>query len=589
MHLSRRVLADIMIRWTLPLARRGMISFHTPEPLLSARRQAVVIGVAQSAPSLRYTLCSHDVNQRLITTNNSSITDYHKYSIVNSSPISSAAMIYRDFHSTPTLHGQKKRRVSASSARKKKQLQLTKQQQAKKKQAKMKKKKNQKHHQQQLPHKPGMIPDPIEKKQKQQQREVPKAFCVQTASSYAYIAKCAVMDEFSGEVYVDPKSLFSELNNNNKQSASSGKAKQGGSSNKNNQQQKKRSSHQQLKLPRIFRNSHLEYFSPSSFPNHEPPRDGTPEVAFLGRSNTGKSSLINALSSLIQRGAKGGSSGATFNSASGGGELARTSKQPGRTQTINYFGLVPNDDSNFSADNPELTFGKKNKKQNANTSKLYLVDLPGFGYAAAPDESVDEWQRKTQEFLVARASMEENGGEHRNSIQPWPDHRQSNSKQQNNQLIHYGKHHGNSPPLKRLYLLLDSRLPDPALLDLSVMSWCDEYAIPYTIVLTKVDGSSRAQCVKLTNQLCMRYHSLYADTGSNDGTDEDVEEGEVYMDPVVYWTSSKDGLGMEELLLSVENNMFSVDDDDGVYDEEDEEGYDVDSDDEDELIPGGAQ
>ena len=87
----------------------------------------------------------------------------------------------------------------------------------------------------------------------------------------------------------------------------------------------------------------------------------------------------------------------------------------------------------------------------------------------------------------------------------------------------------------------------------------------------------------------MRYHSLYADTGSNDGTDEDVEEGEVYMDPVVYWTSSKDGLGMEELLLSVENNMFSVDDDDGVYDEEDEEGYDVDSDDEDELIPGGAQ
>ena len=87
----------------------------------------------------------------------------------------------------------------------------------------------------------------------------------------------------------------------------------------------------------------------------------------------------------------------------------------------------------------------------------------------------------------------------------------------------------------------------------------------------------------------MRYHSLYADTGSNDGTDEDVEEGEVYMDQVVYWTSSKDGLGMEELLLSVENNMFSVDDDDGVYDEEDEEGYDVDSDDEDELIPGGAQ
>ena len=556
-----------------------MISFHRPAPPLMSARRNYVVGV-ESASSLLYTLYSHDVNQRLITTKKSSIIDYHKYSIANSSILSSA-ILCRDFHSTPKLCAQKKRRVSASSSRKKKQLQLTKQQQAKKKQAKMRKKnnKNQKH-QKQLPHKPGMIPDPIEKQQKKQQREVPKAFCVQTASSYAYIAKCAVMDESTGEMYVDPKSLFSELNNN-KQHANSGKPKRGGKSNK---------------LPRIFRNSHLEYFSPSSFPNHEPPRDGTPEVAFLGRSNTGKSSLINALSSLIQRGAKGGSSGASINSASGGGELARTSKQPGRTQTINYFGLVPNDDSNFSADNPELTFGKKNKKQNANASKLYLVDLPGFGYAAAPDESVDEWQRKTQEFLVARGSMEEGGREHESSIQPWPDHRPSNAKQQNDQLIHYEKNHRNSPPLKRLYLLLDSRLPDPALLDLSVMSWCDEYAIPYTIVLTKVDGSSRAQCVKLTNQLCMRYHSLYADTALND-TGEDVEEGEVYMDPAVYWTSSKDGLGMEELLLSVENNMFSADDeydncvyDDGVYVEEDEEGYDVDSDDEeDELITRGAQ
>ena len=163
--------------------------------------------------------------------------------------------------------------------------------------------------------------------------------------------------------------------------------------------------------------------------------------------------------------------------------------------------------------------------------------------------------------------------------------------------------------MKRLYLLLDSRLSDPTLLDMTVMGWCDEYAIPYTTILTKVDASSRSQCVKLTNQLCMRYHSLYhlaasAASGSTEAEMEaeesgggEVEEGgggggEVYMDPVVYWTSAKDELGMEELLLSIENNMFASesdedDDDEGFeyvdeYEYDDaEDGSDVDDEDSD--------
>jgi GTP-binding protein EngB required for normal cell division len=382
------------------------------------------------------------------------------------------------------------------------------------------------------------IPNPLEQKHKEAktQQEVPPAYLVKTASDYAYIAKCVIMDERTGELHVDPRTLFTEVtNNSNKKHGTNTNYKQG----RQQQQQKKR----RTILPQTFRHSHLHYFPPSTFPNYEPPTDGTPEVAFLGRSNTGKSSLINALSSIILRGGGGGGSGT---SASGGGELARTSKRPGRTQTINYFGLIPNtaiSSSSSSTSNPSFKGHEGAKHPNSSQSKMFLVDLPGFGYASAPDQDVDAWQEKTQQFLISRASStpnERGGGGGGSSIKSWAD----------------GE--GNAPPLTRLYLLLDSRLPQPTLLDLTVMGWCDDYAIPYTLVLTKVDGSSRAHCVKLTNQLCMRYHSLYLGTSHDDYEGD----GEVYMDPVVYWTSSKDGLGMEELLMSVENNLFSSEEDD---------------------------
>ncbi len=85
---------------------------------------------------------------------------------------------------------------------------------------------------------------------------------------------------------------------------------------------------------------------------------GLPEVAFLGRSNVGKSSLLN---SLLQRKA-----------------LARTSNTPGRTQSINYF-LV--------------------------NEKLYFVDLPGYGYAKVSKSMRSDWGAMAEEYLSQRREL----------------------------------------------------------------------------------------------------------------------------------------------------------------------------------------
>lgn len=446
---------------------------------------------------------------------------------------------YRHFHSTSACCSPKKRRVSSASVRKRKVREMAKEQRSKALSAnKIINNSNTKSmggqegvknkilgHDSSRSHRPRSrvprLPDPISQKGDDGGggNVMVRTFLSATGSKYAYVAKCAIMNEVGlGEVqmHVDPMSLFAGMSSDTRWD-------KGGRRIRNVN-----------KLSDIFRQSHLQYFHPSSFPNHEPPTNGTPEVAFLGRSNTGKSSLINALSNLI-----GGGRGS---SASGGGELARTSKRPGRTQTVNYFGLISNEVTQQLRQSPVSSSSSAGNAALAKQSKLYLVDLPGFGYASAPDANVDEWQERTQQFLISRATISTSSSS-----------------------AEYRSHRQRAPPLKRLYLLLDSRLPDVALLDLTVMGWCDEYSIPYTIVLTKVDGTSRAMCAKLTNKLCMRYHSLYLDANRDDdrkdNDDDATDDGrEVYMDPVVYWTSSKDGLGMEELLLSVGNSAFAVED-----------------------------
>jgi len=88
------------------------------------------------------------------------------------------------------------------------------------------------------------------------------------------------------------------------------------------------------------------------------PRAKLPEVAFVGRSNAGKSSLINALT--------------------GRRTLARVSHTPGRTRQINFFDL---------------------------SSRIVLADLPGYGYAKASKSLADEWQSLIFAYLRGRAAL----------------------------------------------------------------------------------------------------------------------------------------------------------------------------------------
>src|SRR5688572_24788718 len=99
-------------------------------------------------------------------------------------------------------------------------------------------------------------------------------------------------------------------------------------------------------------------FCKSAFEMSHWPVDGRPEIAFLGRSNVGKSSLIN---SLLQR--KG---------------LARTSNTPGRTQSINFF-LI--------------------------NESFYFVDLPGYGYAKVSKTMRSDWGVMAEEYLSEREEL----------------------------------------------------------------------------------------------------------------------------------------------------------------------------------------
>ena len=131
-----------------------------------------------------------------------------------------------------------------------------------------------------------------------------------------------------------------------------------------------------------------------------PPMDRV-EIAFAGRSNVGKSSLINALC---------GTSG-----------LARTSNTPGRTQELNIF--------------------------ESQSENLRIVDMPGYGYAKAPEPKVKAWTALIHQYLTGRAT------------------------------------------LRRVYVLVDSR-HGPKDNDLSVMNELDRAAVSYQVVLTKIDKPS---------------------------------------------------------------------------------------------------
>ncbi len=128
-----------------------------------------------------------------------------------------------------------------------------------------------------------------------------------------------------------------------------------------------------------------------------------PEVAIAGRSNVGKSSFINMLTNRKK--------------------LARSSSEPGRTRMLNYFSI--------------------------NNGELYLVDLPGYGYAKVTDKERDSW-KKLIEFYLEKSTN-----------------------------------------LRFVFLIVDVR-HEPSDLDLQLAEYLTYYNIPFVIVATKADKLSKA-------------------------------------------------------------------------------------------------
>ena len=173
--------------------------------------------------------------------------------------------------------------------------------------------------------------------------------------------------------------------------------------------------------------------------DHLPP-DDRPEIAFAGRSNVGKSTLINALVGQLR--------------------LARASNTPGRTQELNFF-TEPED-------------------------SVYLVDMPGYGFAQAPKDKVAAWNSTLRGYLSGRRT------------------------------------------LLRVILLVDARHGlKPA--DEEMMTLLDTAAVSYQVILTKADKISQtdlARTMARTTQALAKHPAAY---------------------PSVIATSAETGMGFEEL------------------------------------------
>ncbi|MFN3599323.1 MAG: ribosome biogenesis GTP-binding protein YihA/YsxC [Aquificaceae bacterium] len=156
------------------------------------------------------------------------------------------------------------------------------------------------------------------------------------------------------------------------------------------------------------------------------PKDGKGHVVFIGRSNVGKSSLINMLV---------------------GRKIAQVSKEPGRTRSVNFF-LIEN---------------------------IYLVDLPGYGFAKVSKKEREEWKRMIENYFM----------------NCWED-------------------------IKVVFLLIDC-LVGPTDLDLEAINWIEAWKLPYLVVLTKCDRANQGEIQKTLSKLKSYTNSQVIITSSKEG------------------------------------------------------------------------
>lgn len=174
---------------------------------------------------------------------------------------------------------------------------------------------------------------------------------------------------------------------------------------------------------------------------HKCPAINAPEYAFIGRSNVGKSSLINMLT--------------------GRKSLAKTSQTPGKTLLINHFTI--------------------------NEGEWYIVDLPGYGYAARGKKQRDEIQRIIEDYVLYRNQM------------------------------------------TNLFVLIDVR-HNPQKIDLEFFQWLGEHGVPFAIIFTKLDKlgpiAANKKIEEYKHELLKSWEEL----------------------PPIFLSSSEKGLGRNEIL-----------------------------------------